>query len=80
MITDFQVMHEMAENDNGVFVIPLENIKKCKLNSKEWGEITIAVPNDKIQDMIDKKFVGGLYLVDKQQFFLKIDKMILESK
>lgn len=75
MLSDYQIMHEMAETDKGVYVFPISNVKKCKVGKKEWGEVTIAVDNEILQELIDKKFVGGLYLMNKEEFFKKIDEI-----
>lgn len=73
-INDFDIFKRMAETDNKAFqLLPLGNIKRTELR-KDHTEIVIGGPRELSFDFLNgRRFVGGLFLIDREEF-LKIEK------
>lgn len=70
MISDFIVMQEMAEMDNGddLAVFPLgDNLREIDIK-KKVARVTISVSPDIARSIANGTHIGGLYLVKKDVF------------
>jgi len=66
---NFDVFKKMCDDNNQCFrLLPLCNIKRTDLR-KDHTEIVIGGPRELAYDFMNgKKFVGGLFLIDKEEF------------
>lgn len=69
MKTDFEVMAEMAKGNKDLQVATLHNNLIGVQMKKNHAVITIGVPLDVAQRVSQDKYVGGLYLMNREEFF-----------
>lgn len=68
----FDIMNKMASENLDIKMAPLANIVEMK-KTKNGCRLTIMVENELMDKIALNKYVGGLYLANKEQFF-KIKK------
>lgn len=78
-VNAFDVFSEMVRSDNKALkMAPLSNILRANYGQRVRGtQVTIGVDGNIIGDILHGKYVGGLILVDKEEFD-KV-KRVLES-
>lgn len=70
MVGHFDICKEMARRNMDIRLSPLDNVSNMRLvNKKRDTEITIGISGDVINPIFRSKFVGGLMLCDKEQYF-----------
>ena len=61
------VLDKLAELNKDVYAFPLStNLKSAKMGKDNWGEITVAVPNQLIYNI--NNYVGSLYLANAKEY------------
>ena len=66
----FQICDEMAKRGMDIRLSLLENITNLRLTHKgKDTDVTIGVSGNVIAQIAEGKFVGGLLLCDKDQYF-----------
>lgn len=69
-IGHFDICKEMAKRSMDIRLSPLDNIANMKLvNKKRDTEITIGIEGDMLNPIFRGKYVGGLLLCNKEQYF-----------
>ena len=67
-VNNFDVLKEMGVRDMKVGLSPLDNIVNLK-KVKQGTQVTIGVAGDLVAALgIERRFVGGLILADKDEF------------
>lgn len=68
MLKIFEKMRK--DNNQELKMAPLRNVTSAVSGKDGWGTISIAVPNDIIQQMIvtPEKFVGGLIIAPREEY------------
>lgn len=65
-ISDLVVMQRMAERDMDIrMTTTFLHLKKVKRGT----EVTLGIAGDVVASIADGTLIGGLYLVDKKEFF-----------
>lgn len=67
-MNNFEAMSTMAKTDKDIRMAPLSNIVEMK-KTKNGCKLTIMVENELMDKIALNKLTGGLYLMDKEQFF-----------
>ena len=73
----FDICKAMAVEGQDIRVAPLENVVRLR-KVKAGTQVTIGVEGDLVADIWKGKFVGGLLLIDREQYFAM--KRELESQ
>ncbi len=63
----FDVMKEVSRRNGKIFMAPLGNILRMN-KVKAGSQITIGVPYEVMMGLIQDRYVGGLFVVDKEEF------------
>ena len=63
----FDIMRVMSDRDMNIQIAPLGNVVNLK-KVKAGTEVTIGVAGDMVGSIYLGKFVGGLFLCDKEQY------------
>jgi len=67
----FSLIEKMSQDGNQELkMAPLSNIKSAQSGKDGWGSITIAVPNEMINNLVidTEYYIGGLLLVKRTEF------------
>ena len=81
MATPLETISSMTKKNNKkVKLLPLSNMTSSKSGKNGWGEVTIAIPNELVTELVIKpeEFVGGLLLVDRIEY--DKEKTLIESE
>jgi len=69
MRTALEVFSDMAKSGNKALkMIPLSNVKRYSSGKNGWGELTIAFPNELINNLATDNLVGGLLICDRNEY------------
>jgi hypothetical protein len=66
----FDILKAMCERNMDIRLSPLDNVTHMKLVHKDRDtQVTIGVGGNVLMGIYDGKFIGGLILCDKTQYF-----------
>lgn len=65
--SNFDVMKEIARRNGDIQYAPLGNILRMN-KVKAGAQITIGVPYGVMMGLIQEKYLGGLYVVNREEF------------
>lgn len=75
----FDICNAMSLANMDISVSPLKNITYLK-KTKHGTEVTIGVAGDLVAAIgLQNKFVGGLMLIDREQYFQTKERLELEA-
>lgn len=66
-VSTFEVMQAMSDRDLDIRVAPLGNVVNLK-KVKAGTEVTIGVSGDMVGSIYSGKYVGGLFLCNKDEY------------
>ena len=67
-MSDLLKLNNIAKRNGDIRMFPLDNIKSAQTGKNGWGQITIAINNESVIDILTDKGVGALYLVGKEDW------------
>jgi hypothetical protein len=81
-VNNVSVLAKMSEDGNPELKLsPLRNIKRAQSGKDGWGEVTIAIPNEIVQQLlIDPGYYVGGFLIAKREEFDKCKKSMEEEE
>ncbi len=71
-MSDLIKLNNISQRNGNIKAFPLStNLKSAKSCSNGWGEITIAIDNNSVQDILQNEVLGVLYIVNKKDWELE---------
>ena len=70
----------LQKNNKALKLAPLSNVSSARSGKNGYGEISIAVPNEIIVNLLNKEdyYVGGLIICERADF--EKEKALVESE
>jgi hypothetical protein len=63
----FDVMKEISRRNGPIFMVPIGNILRMN-KVKAGAQLTIGVPFEIMMGLVQDKYLGGLYVCDREEF------------
>jgi hypothetical protein len=81
-LNNILVLAKMSEDGNPeIQLSPLQNMKRAQSGKDGWGEVTIAIPNEVVQNLLtDSGYYVGGFLIAKREEFDKYREKIKEEE
>lgn len=61
------MLKAMVDADGKILLVPLSNVFRLK-RVKHGAHLTIAVPGEVMDGIVEGRYVGGLVLADRKEF------------